>query len=247
VDSWPRPSSRLSVPKGRNVILEKITRVARGHQRRRDDRAGDPPEGPVREHWRSAGQGSRDQEPTTSSATAPPTATVIAQAIVREGIGVHRQGRQTRCWSSRLHRPGRRATWSSTCAGWPTRSRPMRELRQGRRDLRQRTDDAVGAVIAKACSPSGDGGIVTSVEEKATPGMTVDFRRGLPVRQRLPCRRTLADQPGTTLEAIVDDPYILLWQREDHQGAGADADPRQIHAGTPPADPGRGERRGHRP
>ena len=37
-------------------------RLAGGHQRRRDDRPRDPPEGPVREHGRAAGQGSGDQD-----------------------------------------------------------------------------------------------------------------------------------------------------------------------------------------
>jgi chaperonin GroEL len=76
-------------PKGRNVILEKITGspvvtndgvtiareiylknqfenmghwIAGGDQRRRDDRPRDLPEEPVREHGGAAGQGGRDQD-----------------------------------------------------------------------------------------------------------------------------------------------------------------------------------------
>ena len=49
-------------PKGRNVDPGEDHRLAGGDERRRHDRPGDPPERPVREHGRPAGQGSRDQD-----------------------------------------------------------------------------------------------------------------------------------------------------------------------------------------
>src|ERR1700759_1821325 len=66
---------------------------------------------------------------------------------------------------------------------------------------------AVGAVIAKALFTVGDGGIVT-VEEKATPGMTVDFVEGFQFDNGY-ISPYMVTNPAA-LEAIVNDPYILL-------------------------------------
>src|SRR6266542_2950304 len=68
-------------------------------------------------------------------------------------------------------------------------------------------DDAVGAVIAKALHTVGDGGIVT-VEESATHGMSVEFVEGFEFDNGY-VSPYMVTNPAS-LEAIVDDPYILL-------------------------------------
>jgi chaperonin GroEL len=68
-------------------------------------------------------------------------------------------------------------------------------------------DEAVGAVIGKALHTVGDGGVVT-VEESAAHGMSVDFVEGFELDNGY-LSPYLVTSPAS-LEAIVDDPYILL-------------------------------------
>ena len=68
-------------------------------------------------------------------------------------------------------------------------------------------DDTVGAVIAKALYTVGDGGIVT-VEESGTHGMSVEFVEGFEYDNGY-ISPYMVTNPAS-LEAVLDDPYILL-------------------------------------
>jgi len=68
-------------------------------------------------------------------------------------------------------------------------------------------DDRVGTVIARALYTVGDSGIVT-VEDTPAPGMGVDFVEGFQFDNGY-LSPYLVTSPAS-LEAILDDPYILL-------------------------------------
>jgi len=169
------------------------------------NRAGDPPEGHSRT-WALTGTEAAII-PTTSSRRTT-TATVIAQAIVREEWSPG-QGGQSRCGQL-----GASDLASAHLVEYLARGAPRSDrgglINAPGRLISSNDDDAVGAVIAKALFTVGDGGIGT-VEEKATPVDTVDFGRGFS-RQSATCRLQ-GDQTPAALEAIVDDPDNLLCAR----------------------------------
>ena len=102
-------------------------------------------------------------------------------------------------------------------------------------------DDTVGAVLAEALYTVGDGGIVT-VEESGTNGMSVEFVEGFEYDNGY-ISPYMVTNPAS-LEAVLVRPLHPGEQREDHQGAAADADARQGHASAASAGHHRRERRG---
>ncbi len=190
-------------PKGRNVVLEKITGspvvTNDGVTIAREIHLGDPFENMGAQLVKEAAIKTNDivGDGTT-------TATVIAQAIIREGMkaigaggnpvlvkrGVDLAvGKLVEQLRSVAHSVETEADYARVAA------------------ISANDDDTVGAVLAKALHTVGDGGIVT-VEESPVHGMSVDFVEGFEYDNGY-VSPYLVTHPAS-LEAILDDPYILL-------------------------------------
>ncbi len=178
-------------PKGRNVILEKIT----GSPVVTNDGVTIAREIHLKNQFENMGaQLVKEAAIKTNDIVGDgtTTATVLAQAIIRAGMEAIGKG------------------------GNPVLVKRGVDLAVGRlveedyarvAAISANDDDAVGSVIAKALFTVGDGGIVT-VEEKATPGLTVDFVEGFQFDNGY-LSPYMVTNPAA-LEAIVDNPYILL-------------------------------------
>jgi chaperonin GroEL len=132
------------------------------------------------------------------------TATVLAQAIIREGMRrISEGGNPVLIKRGIDHAVGRLVQHLEKVA------HPVGSEREFARvaAISANDDDEVGAVIARALHTVGEGGVVT-VEESPRIGMTVDFVEGFEFDNGYLSPYLVTD-PGR-LEAVVDDPYILM-------------------------------------
>ncbi|HEX5347647.1 MAG TPA: chaperonin GroEL [Pseudonocardiaceae bacterium] len=190
-------------PKGRNVILEKITGspviTNDGVTIAREIHLSDPFENMGAQLVKEAAIKTNDivGDGTT-------TATVLAQAIVREGLKAIGAG-----GNPVLVKRGVDLAVAALVEHLEKVAHPVSTEQDYARvaAISANDDDAVGAVIAKALHTVGDGGIVT-VEESATNGMSVEFVEGFEFDNGY-VSPYLVTNPAS-LEAIVADPYILL-------------------------------------
>jgi chaperonin GroEL len=190
-------------PKGRNAILEKITGspvvTNDGVTIAREIHLRDPFENMGAQLVKEAAIKTNDivGDGTT-------TATVIAQAIVTEGVRAIGDGANPVLVKRGIDMAVGRLVEHLQSVAYPVET----EYDYARvAAISANDDEAVGAVIAKALHTVGDGGIVT-VEESAAHGMTVDFVEGFEVDNGY-LSPYLVTNPAS-LEAVVDDPYILL-------------------------------------
>jgi chaperonin GroEL len=190
-------------PKGRNVILEKITGspvvTNDGVTIAREIHLGDQFENMGAQLVKEAAIKTNDivGDGTT-------TATVIAQAIIREGMQAIDGGANPVLVKRGIDLAVGRLVEHLQKVAHPvvTEDDYKRVAAISAND-----DDTVGAVIAKALHTVGDGGIVT-VEESPTSGMRVDFVEGFEFDNGY-LSPYMVTNPAS-LEAIVEDPYILL-------------------------------------
>ncbi len=190
-------------PKGRNVVLERITGspviTNDGVTIAREVHLSDPFENMGAQLVKEAAIKTNDivGDGTT-------TATVIAHAIIREGSAVIAKGGNPVLVKRGVDLAVSRLVEHLAKVAHPVVSEQdfMRVAAISAND-----DNAVGAVLAKALHTVGDTGTVT-VSESTEHGMSVDFVEGFEYDNGY-LSPYLVTHPAS-LEAVLDDPYILL-------------------------------------
>jgi len=190
-------------PKGRNVILEKIT----GTPVVTNDGVTIAREIHLRDQFENMGaQLVKEAAIKTNDVVGDgtTTATVIAQGIVREGMSAIGKGANPVLVKRGIDLAVGRLVEHLQRVAHPI----VTEQDYARvAAISANDDDAVGAVIARALHTVGDAGIVT-VEESTANGMSVDFVEGFEFDNGY-LSPYMVTNPAS-LEAVVDDPYILL-------------------------------------
>ncbi|MBC3193131.1 chaperonin GroEL [Pseudonocardia sp. C8] len=190
-------------PKGRNVILEKITGSPEvtndGVTIAREIHLRDPFENMGAQLVKEAAVKTND---TVGDGTT--TATVLAQAIVREGMKAIAAG-----GNPVLVKRGIDLAVGTLVQRLGAAAHPVSTEQDYSRvaAISANDDEAIGHAVAKALHTVGDDGVVT-VEDSPTLGLSVSFVEDFEFDNGYVTPYMVTD-PGT-LEAVVDDPYILF-------------------------------------
>ena len=190
-------------PKGRNVILEKIT----GTPVVTNDGVTIAREIHLANQFENMGaQLVKEAAIKTNDVVGDgtTTATVLAQAIITEGMQAISAGA-----NPVLVKRGIDVAVDRLVSHLQGVAHPVATELDYRRvaAISANDDEVVGAVIAKALHTVGDDGIVT-VEESSANGMGVDFVEGFQFDNGY-LSPYLVTNPAS-LEAVLDDPYVLL-------------------------------------
>jgi chaperonin GroEL len=190
-------------PKGRNVILEKIT----GSPVVTNDGVTIAREIFLKNQFENMGaQLVKEAAIKTNDVVGDgtTTATVLAQAIVREGMQAIDKGANPVLVKRGIDLAVARLDGYLQGVAHPVDSEADYQRVAA---ISANDDDSVGTVIARALHTVGDAGIVT-VEDSPAPGMGVDFVEGFQFDNGY-LSPYLVTNPAA-LEATLNDPYILL-------------------------------------
>ncbi|MEU6644361.1 chaperonin GroEL [Saccharomonospora sp. NPDC046836] len=190
-------------PKGRNVIIEKIT----GSPVVTNDGVTIAREIHLKNQFENMGaQLVKEAAIKTNDVVGDgtTTATVLAQAIIREGMKAIEAGRNPVLIKRGIDQAvGHLVSYLQNVAHPVAGEQDYARVAA----ISANDDDAVGAVVAKALHAVGDTGVVT-VDESPNIGMSVSFVEGFEFDNGYLTPYLVTD-PGR-LEAVLDDPYILM-------------------------------------
>jgi chaperonin GroEL len=190
-------------PKGRNVVLERLT----GPPTITNDGVSIAREIELSDPFKNMGaQLVREVATKTSDLTGDgtTTATLLAQAIVREGISTIDEGA-----NAMLLRRGIEHAVERVVAALRDAARSV----EGADDLLHvatiaaKADERIGAAVAEAVKRAGEDGVVT-VEESAQPGIEVVSVEGVLVENGFISPYMARDQHR--METVLENPYILM-------------------------------------
>src|ERR687888_44685 len=190
-------------PKGRNVVLERLTGPPTitndGVSIAREIELGDP--------FKNMGaQLVREVANKTSHLTGDgtTTATVLAQALVREGMERIQEGA-----NPMLLRRGIEQATELVVAELERAARPVSNVNDLEHvaTIAAKEDERIGAAVAEALDRAGDDGVVT-IEESDIPGIEVEFVEGMLVENGFISNYMARDQHR--METVFENPYILL-------------------------------------
>jgi chaperonin GroEL len=190
-------------PKGRNVVLERLTGAPTitndGVSIAREIELADPFKNMGAQLVREVANKTSDE---TGDGTT--TATLLAQAIVREGMQTIEEGANAMLLRRGIEEATERVVMALCMAARPV---------AGGDDLLHvatiaaKEDERIGAVVAKALERVGEEGVVT-VEESEAPGVEVEFVEGMVVENGFISPYMVRDQQR--METVFENPYILM-------------------------------------
>jgi chaperonin GroEL len=190
-------------PKGRNVVLERLT----GAPTITNDGVSIAREIELSDPFKNMGaQLVREVASKTSdlAGDGTTTATLLAQAIVREGMRALDEG-----VNPMLLRRGIEEATACLVAELQRTARPV----QGREQLAHiatiaaKEDEVIGDAVAEALDRVGGDGVVT-IEESEIPGVGVRFVEGMHVENGWESPYMVSDREH--METVFEDPYILM-------------------------------------
>ncbi len=187
-------------PKGRNVVLERLT----GAPTITNDGVSIAREIELSGQFKNMGaQLVREVANKTSDLTGDgtTTATLLAQAIVREGMRALDEGA-----NPMLLRRGIEEATACLVAELQRVARPV-EGRAQLAHIAAKEDEVIGNAVADALERVGGEGVV-SIEEADVPGITVEFVEGMHVENGWISPYMVRDRER--METVFEDPYILM-------------------------------------